>query len=62
MFGSPAGAVYTWEDLAVAEGGGQMPGAYYYWLDVVDQETGIVPQPQPAMVGQPGVYLPAVGK
>jgi hypothetical protein len=58
--GSPAGAAYTWEEPQVSQQTEQMPGANYYWLDVVDQQAGIVPLPQPAVVGRPGVYLPSV--
>ncbi|MFN8467775.1 MAG: hypothetical protein U0X20_19605 [Caldilineaceae bacterium] len=60
--GSAWGAVYIWDDTEMTQGGEQMPGAHYYWLDVIDQEAGIVSQSQPAMVGQPGVYLPTVAK
>lgn len=57
--GSPAGASYTWED---PEGLGQPPGAFYYWLDVVDEAAGIVPQPVPAVARFPGVYLAEIGR
>ncbi len=60
--GSPAGATYTWVDTEVARWEEQMPGRYYYWLDVVAQEAGIVPQPQPAVIGSVGIYLPTVAK
>ena len=56
--GSPAGASYTWED---PQGLGP-PGDYYYWLDVVDQQAGIVPEAVPAVVRVPGVYLAVIGK
>ena len=39
-----------------------LPGAYYYWLDVVDQQAGIVQEPLPAVARLPGVYLAAIGK
>jgi fibronectin-binding autotransporter adhesin len=56
--GSPAGASYTWED---PQGLGP-PGDYYYWLDVVDQRAGIVPEAVPAVVRVPGVYLAFIGR
>ncbi len=45
--GSPAGASYTWEDPQ----GLAAPGDYYYWLDVVDGQAGIVQEAVPAVVG-----------
>ena len=60
--GSPSGAAYTWEDPELLPEGGPLPGAYYYWLDVVDQAAGIVSLPAPALVRRMGLYLPAVGR
>lgn len=56
--GSPAGASYTWEDPQELG----PPGDYYYWLDVVDQQAGVVPEPLPTVVRLPGVYLAAIGR
>ena len=56
--GSAAGASYSWEDPQVLG----PPGAYYYWLDVVDQHAGIVQEPQPAVARLPGVYLGVIWK
>lgn len=56
--GSAAGASYTWDEPQALG----LPGAYYYWLDVVDQQAGIVQEPLPAVARLPGVYLAAIGK
>lgn len=56
--GSPAGASYTWEDPVEPV----PPGAYYYWLDVVDLQAGIVEEPLPAVARLPGVYMAVIGR
>jgi hypothetical protein len=60
--GSPRGAEYAWQDVpgpSLAE----PPGAViYYWLDVIDQAAGVVPEPQGARLRLPAVYLPVLQK
>jgi hypothetical protein len=60
--GSPAGATYTWQDPRSPTTSREPVNAYYYWLDVIDQSLGIVPEPKPAVVRLPMLYLPALRK
>ncbi len=60
--GSPAGATYTWQDPEPLTVVNPQAVSYYYWLDVIDQMAGVVPEPIPAVVRLPVVYLPALRK
>jgi hypothetical protein len=59
--GGAAGADYRWQDTE-GQDGAVGPPVLYYWLDVIDQAAGIVPQPQGAALRLPRVYLPNLQK
>jgi hypothetical protein len=58
--GSPAGATYTWQEPLPPALAAQPDGTYYYWLDVIDRSAEPIPEPAPAWVRLPRVYLPAL--